>query len=425
MLLRSKTYLLSLLLLSTQINAAPTEQRLWTASNGKTVNASITSIEGDKVVMKKDDGKTVKVPITIFIQEDQDFIHKHFEAEIAEASKPSGSDSQPATDLPHPQGEVVGPIEASNGAHYLLYLPKSLKQGRKAPLMFYTHSGGGNKNLLNTISEGAETCGWILAISVESKNKNDFQDNLKKCQSCLEHIYETLPVEKERTYFMGNSGGGATAFANSAENKCTGAMPNVGYIPDGHDPKGKDYFIIGGGKDYNRYTSAHANKKLGKKAIHRMHPGGHGVSPKWLMIDGMIWLQTRYLAREQKDHMDEAADFEVSMLSWINELKAKEPYRAYATAKLLLSEYEPTSKNKAAIESISDELGKEKTNVLYYEALQDINDLSEDVLSGFGSGSKMKHSDPKVIKAVDKLLKKYTGVPIIEDTLKAIADKTV
>ena len=41
--------------------------------------ASIIAIEGDKVVMKKDDGKTVKVPITIFIQEDQDFIHKHFE----------------------------------------------------------------------------------------------------------------------------------------------------------------------------------------------------------------------------------------------------------------------------------------------------------------------------------------------------------
>ena len=94
-----------------------------------------------------------------------------------DAKKPKPSGAEPATDLPHPQGEVVGPIDTGEGAKYFLYLPKTLKKNQKAPLLFYTNSGGGNKANLNSITEGAELCGWIMAISVESKNQNTIDQN--------------------------------------------------------------------------------------------------------------------------------------------------------------------------------------------------------------------------------------------------------
>lgn len=421
-----KKLALLLLLIPITLFAKPTEERTWTATNGKTVTAAATSVDSGKVSLKKSNGKTIQVPIATFIPADQELLKAHFADQPEDTPTAETSDSEAATGLPQPQGQVVGPIETGNDAKYFLYLPNSLKKGRRAPLLFYTHSGGGNKDLIKKISEGAETCGWILAISVESKNANPggFKQNIGYSERSIEHIIKTLPVDKDRIYFTGNSGGGATSLANSAKIKNMGAMPNVGYIPDGYEPKGKDFFIIGGGHDYNRYTSAHANKELGKKAIHRMHPGGHGVSPNWLYIDGMIWFQTRFLEREQKDHQDEAKDFEASIIKWINEKKAAEPYRAYATAKMLLTDYEPSSANKPALEALEKELSADPKNPLYYQALQDINELSEKNLADFGAGSLKNHSDPKVTKAAEKLLKKYTGIPIIEPTLKAIAGKT-
>jgi hypothetical protein len=45
-----------------------------------------------------------------------------------------------------------------------------------------------------------------------------------------------------------------------------------------------------------------------------MHPGGHGFAPFWLMIDGMIWFEGRYLTRYGTEHADVYQDFEACMV---------------------------------------------------------------------------------------------------------------
>lgn len=405
---------------SSGLAVEPTENREWTATGGHKVMAVATAVKGDVVVLKKESGKLLKVPLKKFIPADQEFLTKHFKVgEVAD------SGTAAATGLPHPQGEVVGPIETPEGSHYLLYLPKSLKEGRKAPLLFYTGSGGGNKGLLKRITEGAETCGYVMAMSVESQNgKDNTEECHTHCKNALNHIIDTLPVDGDRVYFTGNSGGGAMAFYNASKMKCEGVMPNVAYIPGGSEPKAHVYFVIGGGKDYNRYSSAAARAKFGKKAVHRMHPGGHGVSPDWLMIDGMIWFQGRYLAKNKKSCADEIKDFDIAMLKWLETKKSTESYRAYATARFLMEEYEMGGSAKEKLQKLLTELAGDPSNVLYYEGLQDIDKFSLKELAKFGAGSKMKHLDPKIEKAANKLLKKYVGVPVIEDTIKAIASKT-
>jgi len=384
------------------------------------VEAQAARVDGDYVVLSMEGGRMVKILMTKLVAADRELLRKHFR--IGEVQ---GSGDPQAAGLPYPLGEVSGPIQTPEGSNYLLYIPNSLKKGRKVALLFYTHSGGGSPKLLKDITEGAELCSWIMAISVESKNHTEPGENLQHSKNCVKHILDTLPVDDERVYFMGNSGGGATAFSNAAHIEAAGVMPNVAYVPSGIEPKADDFFIIGGGRDFNRYHSAAARKRFGDKAVHRMHPGGHGVSPAWLMIDGMLWFEGRYLARERATYSGEAKDFNASMMEWLKAKQQDQPYRAYATARFLMDEYRMVGTGKTTLRQLVDELGQDSKNVAYYDGLQEIDHLSKTTLEKFGHGSSMmNHRDEAISAKAIQLASKYQGVPVIEDVLKSISQET-
>ncbi len=420
--------------LSLTFGAEPTEIRKWASTSGSTVDGRVLAVVNSVARLERADGPEVNVPLSAFVEADRALLIEHFGVKADEsgglevAGEPKGSDSVAATGMPHELGVVHGPIDAGDGATYFLYLPKSLKQDRKAPFLLYTNSGRGNANGLKTFIEGAEVCGWVLAMSVESSNAAGFVTNLKVSKATVAHVIETLPVDPTRVYFTGNSGGGATAMMNAAEIECAGAMPNIGYIPSGHDPNSKGhYFVLGGGKDYNRYLSAYIGKRFKKNAVHRMHPGGHGGGPQSLFVDGIFWLNMRYLLDQRGDHDEEAADFEAALITWMNENKEKDPQRVYSTARLLKDDYSIGGTNKELVEQIIAELGKKQNNVKYHEGLLAIDELSEKKMAEFGEGggSKFRHTDKSVIRAAEKLLEEYGSVPFIGDTLKAIIEPTV
>jgi len=329
-----------------------------------------------------------------------------------------------SADLPHVQGKVVGPVDDGTGSSYFLYLPKSLPTERKVPLLFYTHSGGGSARLLTEIVEGAELTGWIMAVSVQSKNGLFIEDCVKYSRNSIEHILKTVPVDKNRIYFTGNSGGGAQAFHNAASIGSCGIMPNVAYLPYDLATPHSDCFILNGGWDYNRYPSAYARKKIGRAAIHRFFDGGHGKAPDWLMVEGMVWLQGRYLAKKGHRVPEEQQFYEQSMVRWMNELKQTEPYRAYYWALFLKNELSLSSENRAAVDELVQTLGKDETNRLYAEGLAAIDEFSLNTLSKFGEGALRKHSDQSVVAACDKLLERYKDVPLIGATLAALRKPT-
>lgn len=330
----------------------------------------------------------------------------------------------PSAGLPCAQGKVVGPIEDGSGSSYFLYIPKSLPADRKIPLLFYTHSGGGSAGLLQEIVEGAELTGWIMAVSVQSKNELIVEDCVKYSKNSIEHIRKTLPVDENRIYFTGNSGGGAQAFRNATRINACGVMPNVGYIPSDCSAPSCDCFIMNGGWDYNRYPSAYARKNIGKAAIHRFYDGGHGKAPDWLMVEGMVWLEGRYLTKKGRRVPEEQQFYEQSMISWINGLKQAEPYRAYYWAQFLQNELELSSENSAAVDELVRTLGNDENNRLYAEGINAIDELSLKTLSKFGAGSLHKHSDKSIVAACDKLLEQHKDVPLIGETLEALQKPT-
>ncbi|MEM8955489.1 MAG: hypothetical protein AAGD22_15150 [Verrucomicrobiota bacterium] len=406
--------------------AEPTEERAWNSTAGTTITAKATRIENEVVTLITGDGRSIEVPLGKLSEADQAFVTNHFQDDPAAPPPATSSTGTPVADLAHPLGQTVGPITTPEGSNYFVYLPTTLKSDRKAPLILFTNAGGGSAKIVDHMIEGAELNGWIAACSVESRNKNDTDDNHRHCRNAVEHLFATLPIDEDRLYFTGGSGGGAMSLRNASEMNHAGAIPMIGYIPSGATVSGGDYVVINGATDYNRYTSAHARKTFGDNAVHRFHPGGHSKGPFWLMTDAMTRLNGRYLADKGKDLTEERTDFEASLINWIQKLRdSNEPWRSYEWALFLQEEYEISGPNQPTVQELVAELGADEINRKYVEGLAALDEFSEDQFSGVSTGSLMGHSTTSIQRAAEELAEKYAGIPHIEETAIALGKPTV
>jgi len=418
------------------LSAEPTAERSWKSTAGTEIKATALSLEAESVQFKTGEGRLLTVPLGKLAADDQAFLRKHFgmkESAPAPAEKkagPAAGSGVPLLEggLALSQGEKHGPIAVKGGSHYFAYLPKSLRQDRPAPLLFVTRAGGGKVNVLQDYVEPAERLGWIIAVSQESKNGSGFPDqNHAHAKRCVEHLTETLPVDEDRLYFTGGSGGGAMSWMNCAELRGAGAMPVVGYIP-GSAPKSGHFYTIGGATDYNRYLTAAAAEKYKKDALHRFYPGGHGGCPKGHYADGMAWLEGRFLGEHETDYAEHRLDYEAAMLKWIGKLQGSAPHKAYYWADFLLGkDYEVSGENRRTLEELHRELGSAEMNVRYAAGLAELDEFSakEFASHGSGGGSLMNHSTSGIKRASKRMAEKYAGVPEIEGVAKMLGEPTV
>lgn len=393
------------------------EMRTWTAADGSsTIEASLVHAGSKQVELVREDGRRIKVPISKLCKADREYLVGHQD----EGNSGTGESEPDFSQLPYKVGQVTGPIKASGSSHYYYYVPKSLKPGRKAPILFYNNSNKGNARLLSPLVQGAEICQWIIVASVESQNGNGLLNNSQTAEVAIEHILKTLPIEEDRLYFTGNSGGGAQSFYNYEKLDGYGLMPSIGYIPLEVSTPRCDCFIISGAWDFNRYTSAYARKAIGDSAIHRFHPAGHRSAPGWLMIEGMVWLEGRYLAKKGKKFPSLQTQYIDSVTAWIEEMQERQAFRAYYWALFLQEELRLSKGDADKVEKLITLQGTDPNNRLYAEALEDIDRLSADELSKFGRGSMYNHADAGVVSDCEDLLKKYKGVPEIVELLNGL-----
>jgi hypothetical protein len=370
-------------------------------------------MDAGMVTLETAAGRVIKLELGLLIETDRALLNEHFGLKAAAA---------PAAVL-EPLGNVQGPVTAE-GSSYYYYVPKSLKPGRKVPLLFFTGSGNGNAGRLAVLREGAEVCRWIIAISVECKNGLPDEDYITHTKHCLDHLIATQPIDKARLYFTGNSGGSRVAFTNSAKFKGAGVMAIIAGAQPGEISRNRDYYFINGATDYNRSGSAISFKEAKSSSAFRFHPGSHNDGPPWLQTEGMIWLESRWHARTKGSGPDRE-DFEAAAMTWAESLVKDYDYRAAWWADYLtISGLLPKAQGRAAL--LTKEVGGKPTSRGYISGLKMIEELALDVIAEGPPFSPdcFEHTSPKIQKGVDKILVDHAETPWVKEILPALKNKT-
>ena len=284
-----------------------TEVRTWTSLAGTTIEAAAIGIRQGKLGLKAPDGRIIAVPVSQFSAEDIAFLHEHFAGNPdlpPIPGQPQVSSAQTTEFSIYALGEVHGPLQAGKNSTYFIYLPKSLKKDRPAPYMLFTGAGGGNAKAVQRLIPAAERCGIIIAANVESANKNPGPtSNYDHSMNTVKAINQAFPVDPNRVYFTGNSGGGATAMVNSTYYEgSAGAMPIVAYLRhelyEKSDPQKRHFALMGGATDYNRYITANIATIHDKNSLHRFGPGGSPAATSAITARTRHWMQKGSTSRQ-------------------------------------------------------------------------------------------------------------------------------
>lgn len=400
---------------SSYATAEPTAVRQWLSTAGTKIEAKVTAFDGTSATLETPTGRVLKVEADKLAPADRELLQTHF----GKGTGIAASEAAPPVDLGQPLGTVVGPIE-TQGSHYFLYLPKSLKAGRKAPLLFFTHSGGGDKGRMKPMLEGAEICGWIVAMSVESKNGMDKSESVVHSKRCVEHLRKTLPIDPKRVYFSGISGGSREAFYNSSQMDSAGVLAIIaGGLPD-ELSRSKDYFFISGAFDFNRYDSSRTYAAVKSSSAFRFHPGKHHEGPATLVTEGMVWLESK---ARQKGKQTNGDEFGLAAVSWAEGLKAKEPYRAAWWASRL-SNSGLAGQARMRAEALRKELASSPESIAYAKGLKDLEEFASDVLAEGPTSSAFDHTTDEIQSKADRLLKEHSATPQVKEIIEGLKQKT-
>ncbi len=421
-----KYYLLVLGFALTSLLAKETELRTWKSTAGTSVEAVATDYDGETVTLVTKEDRKITLPASKLSAADREFLKGHFgdaTTEEAEAGTPPKLD--------HPLGEIFGPVEVDSDSHMFMYLPKSLQDGIKAPVLYWTDPVGSQQGTLKRFIEAAELTGVVLAASVESRNGKaagaipGVTNGPVQVRDCQPYLAQNFPVDIERTFFSGASGGGATAFLNASKFPSAGAIVYIGYIRDGVKvPRKGAYVVAGGAQDYNRYMSALSAKNLGSSAIHRIYPGAHSGPPDEVCTENLITVYTLDLYRNREERSKEAALFEARLIPWLEKRVESDPASAIFYTDHLLNTCKLSGPSRGKIEKLHSTLTEKTEAVRYLEGFQALLKYSKSHLSKIGYGSKNGHNTPKLQKAAEKIAKNFSDVPKIRAIAEELAKGT-
>jgi hypothetical protein len=415
-------------------DASPTEVRQWRTGSGHATQAKAISASVTEVKLELPTGRIVAIPLEKLVPEDREFVMQHFKpgaapatTGVAAAVRSSDAVIQ-ETGQNYEVGKISAPLESAPGSHYLIYVPKSLRQGRKAPLLHYNGSGGGKPQFIQRYISGCERFGWILVASVESHNKTYGPVNLRHAENNINLLRKNPLVDPKRVYFTGQSGGGAMSWWNADRLDGAGTLPVISYIPPEASVRGGHHFVLGGAKDWNRYHSGRAAAKFGKDAFYRAYPGGHDYPEDLSILDeGIGWLTGKYLASHKSDASlaGERLDYEAAMIDWIHELSSTDPGRAIHLSLFLTESYGISGRNGDVLQSIISPIARDPAKLRYAEGIREIHgfgvkEFAEVRMSGSPNGKNIEDQR----KSVLRLAKRYAGTPFVEKTLIEMAEPT-
>ncbi|HXU31440.1 MAG TPA: tetratricopeptide repeat protein [Thermoanaerobaculia bacterium] len=211
------------------------------------------------------------------------------------------SAAPPITQIP--SGELVDRVTAKAfpGQSYALYLPASYTPDRAYPALFLfdarEHGAGAAKRYV----AAAETYGWILVSSNNSKSDEAMDPNLAAMKAMHDDALGRFSIDRKRIYAGGYSGGARAAclMAIVYPEEVAGVLGASGGFPFDRPPsKATTFAFFGsvGEKDFNWYELHDLDRTLAELNLpHRLatFDDGHQWPPEAVATRSIEWLELR------------------------------------------------------------------------------------------------------------------------------------
>lgn len=299
---------------------------------------------------------------------------------------------------------------------YAAYFPKSYDHNRKEPwpVLFVFTPGGGKAGTLKKMIEGAELCDAILICSIETSNS--YKENGPAMYATVNDVRKKFKIHPSFAFVTGFSGGGRRAYHMAGgydKGKFfTGCIPCGAGEPSAKIPKKSYYFGLSGTNCFNReQMSVSLLGKIKKYGKLRYQVGAHIWPGEELYTEAMAFLYANNLNKLRA----QGSEYDLYFDNFCLELRAmaskeSDVYRKYE----LMSTLALVMKNKD-INDVRKEVSEQTRSKEIKNYLDARKDLSKFLLKYYRdsySVPKGQKMSARAVKDMDKLLKKYEGLPL-------------
>lgn len=231
-------------------------------------------------------------------------------------ANPPASDSSQALET----GKVLPEIHctAHPGQSYALYLPSSYSPKRRWPLVVSSDPGAHGTIPLELQKDAAERLGYILVSSNNSSN-GPWQPRLEATEAVVRDVQLRFPIDLQRLYFAGFSGGARFSSQLALECKCSAGvlLSGAGFSED-LPPAAKTMFPVFstvGTFDFNYKEMIPLQDTLAKAGYPhwlRIFEGPHRWPPPDIMEEALTWFRIQAMKKqlEARDQTFIEAQFE-------------------------------------------------------------------------------------------------------------------
>ncbi len=204
-----------------------------------------------------------------------------------------------------PASKVIPAVVCSGDSKqsYALYLPSTFSAVRKWPIIYLFDPLARGEVAVEAVRAAAEKFGYIVVASNNSRN-GPMADSTTAANAVWRDTQERFPVEEQRRYLAGMSGGArlVTAIALSCDGCAAGVIANAAGFPIDKAPQRNmkfAYFGAVGNADFNYGEFVELRKKLkeaGAQYRIRIFDGQHGWAPPEVWLEALNWMDIRAMA---------------------------------------------------------------------------------------------------------------------------------
>lgn len=209
-----------------------------------------------------------------------------------------------AAQKPVPTGRLVEGVACLTDATqtYTLYLPPGYTPQRAWPALLIFDPRGRSVRAAEIFRAGAETYGWILLSSNDTRSDGPWEPNVKAVQAMVPELGRRWAVDPRRVYAAGFSGGAHVAWLLGIQSAAAGEEGLAGVIASG-GRVGPPWMVEGisfasfgaaGRTDFNFQGMHQVDAHFASRGVpHRLEifAGPHRWLPADLAFEAMGWLE--------------------------------------------------------------------------------------------------------------------------------------